>query len=100
MGKKQRRRLVSVVRVFGIAVVVCVLAIAAAAATVALAKPGNATTPTSAEDQYGCNSGRGNGSEGNSSQLIDPHAGQTGPGVIPTVDCDPGNSGGVNRGGD
>lgn len=46
-----------------------------------------------------CNSGRGNGSEGDASQLLTPGV-DTGPGVTPTVDCDPGNSGGVNRGGD
>src|SRR4029450_4530609 len=54
---------------------------------------------SAADDQYGekekCNSGRGNGSEGDNSQLVDPHAGETGPGVSPTLDCDPGNSGGV-----
>jgi hypothetical protein len=57
---------------------------------------------SAAQDQYAekCNSGRGNGSEGDSSQLIDPHNGGTGPGQTPTVDCDPGNSGGVNHGGD
>ena len=47
-----------------------------------------------------CNSGRGNLSEGNPNQLINPHIGGTGPGIVGTVDCDPGNSGGVNRGGD
>jgi hypothetical protein len=45
-----------------------------------------------------CNSGRGNGSEGNSSQLIVPGTGSVG--IFPSVDCDPGASGGVNRGGD
>jgi hypothetical protein len=45
-----------------------------------------------------CNSGRGNGSEGNSSQLIVPGTGSAG--TFPTVDCDPGNSGAKNRGGD
>jgi hypothetical protein len=44
-----------------------------------------------------CNSGRGNGSEGSSSQLIIPGTGSAG--MFPTVDCDPGNSG-ANRGGD
>ena len=45
-----------------------------------------------------CNSGRGNFSEvaGN---LIIPGEG-TGPGEFETEDCDPGNSGDVNRGGD
>jgi hypothetical protein len=61
-------------------------------------------TNSPATDQYGekpkCNSGRGNGSEGDDSQFIDPHSGRTGPGTFPTVDCDPGNSGDQNRGGD
>ena len=47
-----------------------------------------------------CNSGRGNLSEGSSAQLINPHTGGSGPGVFATVDCDPGNSGAKNRGGD
>jgi hypothetical protein len=97
MGKKKRRRLVSVVRGFVIATVVCVLAVGAMAATVALA---DSSTTTTVDDQYSCNSGRGNGSEGDSSQLVDPHAGETGPGVSPTVDCDPGNSGPNDSGGD
>ena len=62
-----------------------------------------AVTKSAASDQYDeqkCNSGRGNGSEGDSSQLTDPHAGETGPGETPTVDCDPGNSGEHNHGGD
>lgn len=66
-------------------------------------KPAKATK-TAANDQYvprvKCNSGRGNGSEGPNGQLIDPHNGGTGPGVFPTIDCDPGNSGPQNRGGD
>jgi hypothetical protein len=49
--------------------------------------------------KVGCNSGRGNGSEGSSAQLLTPGT-DTGPGTYPTVDCDPGNSGNVNRGGD
>jgi hypothetical protein len=62
-----------------------------------------------AHDQYKCNSGRGNWSETDSGPrsmdsdtLIDPHAGNTalGPGDFPTDDCDPGNSGSHNRGGD
>lgn len=64
----------------------------------------NRVSNSAAKDQYGekkkCNSGRGNGSEGDDSQLVDPHAGETGPGEYPTLDCDPGNSGGKNRGGD
>jgi hypothetical protein len=62
-------------------------------------------------DQYGvkANSGRGNLSETesgprstDSATLINPHLGNTalGPGDYPTDDCDPGNSGAVNRGGD
>jgi hypothetical protein len=60
-------------------------------------------------DQYGVksNSGRGNLSEtenGNhqtdSDTLVNPHTGGTGPGPNPTDDCDPGNSGAVNHGGD
>jgi hypothetical protein len=60
-------------------------------------------------DQYvaRANSGRGNLSETasgtrqtNSATLINPHTGGTGPGPFPTDDCDPGNSGAVNRGGD
>ena len=55
-----------------------------------------------------CNSGRGNWSEyppntrdrTSSSTLVDPHAGGRGPGPYPTDDCDPGNSGAKNRGGD
>jgi hypothetical protein len=52
-------------------------------------------------DQYEekCNSGRGNKSEGDDSQLLYPGT-DTGPGIDPTVDCDPGNSGAVNKGGD
>jgi hypothetical protein len=55
------------------------------------------------------NSGRGNLSETssgprstNSATLINPHLGNTalGPGDYPTDDCDPGNSGAHNRGGD
>jgi hypothetical protein len=64
-----------------------------------------------ANDQYGvkCNSGRGNLSETesgprstDSDTLINPHLGNTalGPGDFPTDDCDPGNSGPQNRGGD
>lgn len=62
-------------------------------------------------DQYGvkANSGRGNLSETasgprstDSATLINPHLGNTalGPGDFPTDDCDPGNSGPQNRGGD
>ena len=66
----------------------------------------NRVVNSAAHNQYHekekCNSGRGNGSEppDDDSQLIDPHAGGTGPGTYPTVDCDPGNSGDQNRGGD
>ena len=66
---------------------------------------------TSAHDQYKlkCNAGRGNWSEyppnttrdrTRSRTLVDPHAGERGPGPRPTDDCDPGNSGEHNRGGD
>jgi len=62
-------------------------------------------------DQYvtKANAGRGNLSETGSGQrstdsdtLINPHLGNTalGPGDFPTDDCDPGNSGAHNRGGD
>jgi hypothetical protein len=62
-------------------------------------------------DQYAtnANSGRGNLSETesgprstDSDTLINPHLGNTalGPGDYPTDDCDPGNSGAHNRGGD
>ena len=68
----------------------------------------NNDNPTPAERQYEkCNSGRGNLSETesgtrqtDSDTLINPHEGGRGPGDYPTDDCDPGNSGGVNRGGD
>jgi hypothetical protein len=64
---------------------------------------------TPAQDQYKpkCNSGRGNLSETgtgnrstNSGTLINPHTGGQGPGSSPTDDCDPGNSGSHNSGGD
>ena len=65
---------------------------------------------SSAMNQYKvkCNSGRGNWSEyppntrdrTRSRTLVDPHAGERGPGPYPTDDCDPGNSGAKNRGGD
>jgi len=64
----------------------------------------NTVSNSAAQDQYGdkekCNSGRGNLSEGDDSKLKNPHEGATGPGDPPTVDCDPGNSGDKNRGGD
>jgi hypothetical protein len=62
-----------------------------------------------AQDEYEvkCNSGRGNLSETengirqtDSNTLINPHEGGTGPGEQPTDDCDPGNSGPHNSGGD
>lgn len=63
---------------------------------------GNNVFPGLSGGGVGCNSGRGNGPEGNdnSSTYINPHAGGRGPGPYPTDDCDPGNSGGKNRGGD
>ncbi len=56
--------------------------------------------PASATER--CNSGRGNLSENvvGIDKLVNPHLGETGPGDPPTTDCDPGNSGGVNSGGD
>jgi len=118
----------SPVRRLGVAAVLSVIAVFALAATggltqataapqsvskivktAFLSKPAkssqlNTVSNSAANDQYGekekCNSGRGNDSEGDDSQLVDPHAGETGPGVTPTLDCDPGNSGGVNHGGD
>jgi len=53
---------------------------------------------THQHDHQRCNSGRGNGSEGSSSQLITPGTGSRG--TSPTLDCDPGNSGSHNHGGD
>lgn len=52
--------------------------------------------------QIHCNAGRGNGPEPGpgSSTWIDPHSGGRGPGSSPSGDCDPGNSGGHNAGGD
>ena len=72
------------------------LGLAAGAPTAALA---GSYCPPKPEPIKKCNSGRGNGSEGNSTQLLTPGT-DTGPGIVPTVDCDPGNSGGQNRGGD
>lgn len=64
-------------------------------------------TNTPAQDQYACNSGRGNLSETesgdhqtDSTTLVNPHEGETGPGPYPTDDCDPGKSGPQDRGGD
>lgn len=118
----------SAVRRLGVAAVLSVIAVVALAATGGMtqaavapqsvskivkkafvSKPAkspqlNRVSNSAANDQYDdkekCNSGRGNGSEGDDSQLVDPHAGGTGPGETPTLDCDPGNSGGVNHGGD
>jgi hypothetical protein len=86
----------------------------AVSAVVSAVSGNNGTTViqhSPANDQYGqkCNSGRGNLSETSSGPrstdsdtLINPHLGNTalGPGDFPTDDCDPGNSGAVNRGGD
>jgi hypothetical protein len=48
-----------------------------------------------------CNSGRGNLSEDFSPNLVNPHFGDGGPGIVGTGDeCDPGNSGDHNAGGD
>jgi hypothetical protein len=59
---------------------------------------GNYCPPKPPPVKKKCNSGRGNGSEGNPAQLIIPSTGSAG--IFPTVDCDPGNSGAKNRGGD
>jgi hypothetical protein len=70
---------------------------------------GNAFAGGSATLLVHCNSGRGNLSETetgshqtNSNTLINPHGphGGLGPGPAPTDDCDPGNSGPQNHGGD
>jgi hypothetical protein len=74
-------------------VVLVALGLSAGAAPAAALAWGNPPPPP----QH-CNSGRGNGSEGNPAQLIIPGTGSAG--IFPTVDCDPGNSGPVNRGGD
>jgi hypothetical protein len=76
--------------------VLAAFALCAAAPASALA--GGKCPPPPPPAKKKCNSGRGNGSEGNSSQLIIPGTGSAG--IFPTVDCDPGNSGGQNRGGD
>jgi hypothetical protein len=56
--------------------------------------------PPPPEEKVHCNSGRGNGPEENpnSSTYIVPGTGSAG--SFPTDDCDPGNSGAKNRGGD
>jgi hypothetical protein len=92
-----RSRVSRLARHIAFGAVFIVLAIGGLAVTAALASPSGGT---SGNDQYACNSGRGNGSDGSDVQLIDPHAGGTGTGISPTVDCDPGNSGNVNSGGD
>lgn len=84
----QRRRVNTLLAVFGTA------ALLAAPAGFAWGGGGGG-----GEEPQKCNSGRGNGSEGDASQLLVPGT-DTGPGMFPTVDCDPGNSGAVNRGGD
>jgi hypothetical protein len=64
------------------------------------------SSPASHQYRVKCNSGRGNLSEKNgqtrteSDTLTNPHTGGRGPGEFPTDDCDPGNSGPQNRGGD
>jgi hypothetical protein len=64
-------------------------------------------SPASHQYRVKCNSGRGNLSETengtrqtDSETLKNPHTGARGPGKFPTDDCDPGNSGPQNRGGD
>jgi hypothetical protein len=64
---------------------------------------GNNVFPGFSGGGSGCNSGRGNGPEsatGDSSTYINPREGGRGPGSSPSGDCDPGNSGGKNAGGD
>jgi hypothetical protein len=86
-------------------------AVKAVVSTVTGSSGGTVVNNSPAKDQYGvkCNSGRGNLSETesgprstDSDTLINPHLGNTalGPGDFPTDDCDPGNSGPQNRGGD
>ena len=71
------------------------LSVAAALVTVAPA------FATGGEEPLKCNSGRGNLSDGpNGGQFVNPHTGGSGSGEFATVDCDPGNSGAKNRGGD
>jgi hypothetical protein len=68
-----------------LAIVLVSLALLGGGATLALAAKGGNTKGNAATTQYKakCNSGRGNGSE-----------------IVNGVDCDPGNSGGHNKGGD
>jgi hypothetical protein len=84
-------------------------AVKAVVSTVSGSSGPSVVTNSPANDQYKCNSGRGNLSETDSGPrstdsdtLINPHLGNTalGPGDFPTDDCDPGNSGPHNRGGD
>ena len=98
----RNRRLSSVLRKAGVVTVLIVIGVGGFAMTAALAEPGSDTSVTPAQDQYeeNCNSGRGNSSETDTTQLVDPHSGGTGPGIVGTVDCDPGNSEDVNSGGD
>jgi hypothetical protein len=98
-ARSQPSRKAVIARRLALVAVLVVAASSAFAATAALSHQSTGGI-TPAKDQYGCNSGRGNGSETNSSQLVDPHNGGSGPGTVPTVDCDPGNSGSHNRGGD
>ncbi len=74
----------------------------AASVSVVVALVGSAPAfATGGEEPLKCNSGRGNLSEGpNGGQFVNPHTGGSGPGEFATVDCDPGNSGAKNRGGD
>jgi hypothetical protein len=69
------------------AIVLVSLALLGGGATLALAAKGGKSNGNAAATQYNakakCNSGRGNGSE-----------------IVNGVDCDPGNSGGHNKGGD
>jgi hypothetical protein len=123
-GRRRRTRALRPVLALGLSMVL-ILAVAAFGGVGAAAAPGNAVKNlltnivghqdvniihhSPASDEYGqkCNSGRGNLSETetgnhqtNSDTLINPHEGGTGPGMSPSGDCDPGNSGAVNSGGD
>jgi hypothetical protein len=77
---------------------VLLVALGLGAAVPATAVAGDYCPPKPPPVKKKCNSGRGNGSEGNSMNLITPGTGSAG--TFPTLDCDPGNSGAKNRGGD
>jgi len=65
------------------------------------AVPAFAGDPPDPPKNEKCNSGRGNLNEvGGTGTLLNPHIGEQGSGDNPTDDCDPGNSGDHNAGGD